>query len=126
MNELHEAAQKGNLKEMEDIIKANPESIKEQHSVTKCLPIAYAALSGGFDAVKLLLEKGSPTDVDFSPKKNSLMHFACMGGNIDIVNHFISLGFSLDKIKTHATLIRGSAGGHIELMKYLKKWNCLR
>lgn len=122
-NELHKAAENNDLKTIQEILTANPNRIKELHSETKMLPIAYVALSGHLEAFKLFLDNGSPVDnVDFK-KGILLMHFACAGGNMEIVKLLLNLGHKLDaKTATGHTAMHGAAfKGQHEIMEFLNK-----
>ena len=51
-------------------------------------PLHQAAVGGHFETMLALLEKGCPLD-KLSSDGQSVLHFACFGGNVEMINFLV-------------------------------------
>lgn len=123
--ELHEAAQAGNIKKVQDFLKANPEMLNMGDAAQGSTPLHCAAIGGNKNMVAFLISKGAaisakdldgqtPLHVATNPDVAKLLvergadvnakdnygrtplHYAAYYGRLNMAEYFISVGASID------------------------------
>ncbi|XP_071094732.1 putative ankyrin repeat protein RF_0381 [Haliotis cracherodii] len=85
---LHIACEGGNLDIVNFILNYNIVDINSMDE-QECTPAMKAALNGHTDVFNLLVMKGSDLSL-VDDSSNTILHTACEGGNLDIVNYVLT------------------------------------
>ncbi|XP_046562935.1 ankyrin repeat domain-containing protein 17-like isoform X1 [Haliotis rubra] len=119
-NFLHAACIGGNVQIVQWLLLQNLFDINSRGESGKT-PIMMAAEHGWLEAFNLLVKEGSDPDI-LDERGNTILHVACIGGNVAIVRHLLSqcsLGVDC-RGETGRTAVMWSAiGGHMELLTHL-------
>jgi beta-lactamase regulating signal transducer with metallopeptidase domain len=115
---LYEAAESGELAEIEQLIAAGA-------NVNAALsgdgsPLIAAARKGRFEAVRLLLDRGADVNLGVTGDGNPLI-MAARDGRLDIVRFLLSRGANVDQVVDgdENALIQASGAGRLEVVKLL-------
>ena len=83
---LHEAAQRGDVDLMKELLENNPKLVNSRND-NGCTSLQYAAYSGQLEAVRLLIEKKADVDVKGSHHGWTPLYLAAMKGHRAIAEH---------------------------------------
>lgn len=118
-DEIHIAAEAGDIAGMETALNANPDclTLKAPDGNT---PLHCAAIAGKLDAVKFLVEKGCPVDIGDNEHTTPLQ-VAGMRGNFDVVKYLTEKGADVNFIDDNGfSVVRwASYFGKTDVVKYL-------
>lgn len=95
-DEIHDAAQKGDLQRVRELLEANPNLANQKDSGFGRTPLHWAARGVHLDVLRLLLEKGADPKAEDNSGITAL-HSACEGGLAKIVEILIEKDFYVNK-----------------------------
>jgi ankyrin repeat protein len=118
--EIHDAAQKGEVRRVRQLLEKKPELINEKDSGWGRTPLHWAARGVHFEVLKLLVDKGA----DVKAKDNSditALHSVAIRGHREAANLLVSKGAELNAVDSfgHTPLSYAITGGHKELAEFL-------
>ncbi|XP_046564844.1 uncharacterized protein LOC124273605 [Haliotis rubra] len=109
---LHLACEGGNIAIVRQLL---PSVSIDKRNMNGLTPIKFAALMGHKNVFNLLVEKGADTPGD------SLLHVACVGGNMSIVQHLVSNSNVNNRgINGWTPLMAAAFNGHKSVFDFLE------
>jgi ankyrin repeat protein len=116
--EFSGAAAKGNLDSMKALLREHGNELLQGASKIGSSPLHGAARAGKLDAVKFLVEHGSP--LDSASFAGSPLYLAAWGGHVEVVTYLVSARAEIDRVGDGGTALMGSMqGGHFDVARLL-------
>ncbi len=117
--EIHDAANQGDLERVKRLLLAHPEWLEAKDAAGRT-PLHFAVNSGNEDVILYLLSKGA----DCTAKTNvntTVLHYAALNGRLDIVTLFMDKGLdlSMKNVQGATPLTYAVMRGHEDVVAFL-------
>jgi len=117
--EIHDAANQGDLERVKRLLLAYPEWLEAKDAAGRT-PLHFAVNSGNEDVIVYLLSKGA----DCTAKTNvntTVLHYAALSGRLDIVTLFMDKGLDLNmkNVQGATPLTYAAMRGHEDVVTFL-------
>lgn len=120
MGELHEAARRGDLRKIKELL-GRGENVNARDAIGYT-PLHYAAKSGHLDVVQFLVENGADVNaISLNEFLETPLHMAVSSGRLDVVRFLVERGAHVDSLDgVLMTPLHWAAGGcNLEVVRFL-------
>eukprot|EP00047_Mylnosiga_fluctuans_P003041 m.227128 g.227128 ORF g.227128 m.227128 type:complete len:668 (+) comp11542_c0_seq1:246-2249(+) len=115
----------GDIDTVKDMLERRGKALLHVYGLDGCTPFLLACKHGHLSIAQYLLEQGASTgDRDKDPKRQGLaIHYACWGGNPDVIAWLLGMGASLDDVDIvgNTPLLYAIYGGHRSVVEDLQQ-----
>ncbi|XP_046546776.1 inversin-B-like [Haliotis rubra] len=121
-SDLHVACKRGKLQQVQHLVSSAQTDVNAEGRVGRT-PVMLAARCGHDEVFHFLVTNGSDV-TRLSNDDDNILHFACLGGNIEIVKYILSQNFididSRGKFG-RTPVMKAAWGGHVSLFDLLER-----